>query len=169
MWLIKICGRWNISEFGMESRESTVRVGTSWYVVLGGQNKKNCVIFEKEELTQALEIIILYLSVVQLLVWCDIQGVRLKSGPYFNISNLLRFTICYTTQLTCIYNKCWKWRPFTSMHLSTRVTMFLATFLSVLSFTSSTERVIFIFKILNFSRNFVYSEHKTSFQNNFPK
>jgi hypothetical protein len=22
---------------------------------------------------------------------------------------LLRFTTCYITQLTCIYNKCWKW------------------------------------------------------------
>jgi hypothetical protein len=47
---------------------------------------------------------------------------------------LLRFTTCYITQLTCIYSKCWKWRPFISLHLSTRSTMFLATFLSVLSF-----------------------------------
>jgi hypothetical protein len=47
---------------------------------------------------------------------------------------LLRFTICYITQLTCIYSKCWKWCPFISMHLSTGFTMFLATFLSVLSF-----------------------------------
>jgi hypothetical protein len=65
---------------------------------------------------------------------------------------LLKFTTCYITQLTCIYSKCWKWFPFISMHLSTRFTMFLATFLSVLSFTSSMARVIFIFKILNFSR-----------------
>jgi len=64
---------------------------------------------------------------------------------------LLRFT-CYITQLTYIYSKCWKWCPFISMHLSTRFTMFLTTFLGVLSFTSSLARVIFIFKILNFSK-----------------
>jgi hypothetical protein len=52
-----------------------------------------------------------------------IQGVQIKSGPYFNISNL--FTTCYITQLTWIYSKCWKWYPFISMHLSTRFTMFL--------------------------------------------
>ena len=63
---------------------------------------------------------------------------------------LLRFIKCYITQLTCIYSKCWKWCPFISVHLSTRFTTFLATFLSVLSFTSSMARVIFIFKILNF-------------------
>ena len=65
---------------------------------------------------------------------------------------LLRFTTCYITQLTCIYSTCWKWRPFISMHLSTYFTMSLATFLSVLSFTSSMAWVIFIFKILNFSK-----------------
>jgi len=46
---------------------------------------------------------------------------------------LLRFTTCYITQLTCIYSKCWKRCPFISVHLSTlstRFTMFLATFLS---------------------------------------
>jgi hypothetical protein len=58
---------------------------------------------------------------------------------------LLRFTTCYITQLTRIYSKCWKWCPFISMHLSTRFTMFLATFLSVLLFTSSMAWVIFIF------------------------
>ena len=47
---------------------------------------------------------------------------------------LLRFTTSYITQLTCSYSKCWKWCPFISMHLSTRFTMFLATFLSVFSF-----------------------------------
>jgi hypothetical protein len=47
---------------------------------------------------------------------------------------LLRFTTCYITQLNCIYSKCWKWCPFISMHLSTCFTIFLATFLSVLSF-----------------------------------
>ena len=47
---------------------------------------------------------------------------------------LLRFTTYYVTQLTCIYSKCWKWCPFISMHLSTTFTMFLATFLSALSF-----------------------------------
>ena len=67
---------------------------------------------------------------------------------------LLRFTTCYITELTCIYNKCWKWCPFILMHLSTRFTMFLTTFLSVLSFTSSMAWVIFIFKILNFSKKF---------------
>ena len=58
---------------------------------------------------------------------------------------LLRFTTCYITQLTCIYSKCWKWCKFISVHLSTHFTMFLANFLSVLSFTSSMARVIFIF------------------------
>jgi len=43
---------------------------------------------------------------------------------------LLRFTTCYITQLTCVYSKCWKWCPFISMHLSTRFTVFFATFLS---------------------------------------
>ena len=43
---------------------------------------------------------------------------------------LLIFTTCYITQLTFIYSKCWKWCPFTSVHLSTRFTMFLATFLA---------------------------------------
>ena len=65
---------------------------------------------------------------------------------------LLRFTTCYITQLVCIYSKCWKWCPFISVHLSTRYIMFLATFLNVLSFISSMARVIFIFKILNFSK-----------------
>jgi hypothetical protein len=72
---------------------------------------------------------------------------------------LLRFTTYYVTQLTCIYSKCWKWCPFISMHLSTRFTMFLATFLSVLLFISSMARVIFIFNcfrsrvcLLNFSK-----------------
>jgi hypothetical protein len=53
---------------------------------------------------------------------CIIQGVQLKSGPYFNISNL--FTT-HITQLTWIYSKCWKWCPFISVHLSIRFTMFL--------------------------------------------
>jgi len=82
-----------------------------------------------------------------------IQSVQLKSGLYFNISNLFTkiynmlyyTTNLYITQLTCIYSKCWKWCPFISMHLSTRFTMFLTTFLSVPSFTSSMARVIFIF------------------------
>jgi len=63
---------------------------------------------------------------------------------------LLRFTTCYITQLSCIYSKCWKWCPFISLHLSKRFTMFLATFLSVLSFTSSMARVIFIFYCFRF-------------------
>ena len=56
---------------------------------------------------------------------------------------LLRFTKCYITQLTCIYSNCWKLCPFISVHLSTRFTMFLANFLSVLQFTSSMARVIY--------------------------
>ena len=81
-----------------------------------------------------------------------IQNVQLKSGPILIwVIYLLRFT-CYITQLTRIYSKCWKWCPFISMHLSTRFNMFLATFLNVLSFTSSMARVIFMFKILNFSK-----------------
>jgi hypothetical protein len=58
---------------------------------------------------------------------------------------LIRFTTCYITQLNCIYSKCWKWCPLISMHLSTRFAMFLPTILSVLSFTSSMARVIFLF------------------------
>ena len=66
--------------------------------------------------------------------WMVYTGVQLKSGPILIwLIYLLRFT-CYITQLTCIYSKCWKWCPFISMHLSTRFTMFLATFHSVLSF-----------------------------------
>ena len=75
---------------------------------------------------------------VHLLVhYQHIQGVHLKSGPYFNMSNLFTkiYNMLYYT--TCIYSKCWKWCPFISVHLSTCFTMFLATFLSVLSFTSS--------------------------------
>jgi hypothetical protein len=86
---------------------------------------------------------------------------------------LLRFTTCYITQLSCIYSNCWKWSPFISMHLSTRFTMFLATFLSVLSFNSLMARVIFIFNCFRsrglLQRNFVYSRLKTSFLDNFPK
>jgi hypothetical protein len=47
---------------------------------------------------------------------------------------LPRFTICYITQLTCIYSWCWKWCSFISVHLLTSFTMFLTTFLSVLSY-----------------------------------
>ena len=64
-----------------------------------------------------------------------IQGVQVKSGPILIwVIYLMRFTTCYITQLICIYSKCWKWCPFISMHLLTRFTMFLGTFLSVLSF-----------------------------------
>ena len=55
---------------------------------------------------------------------------------------LPRFITCYITQLTYIYSKCWKWCPFILMYLSTCFIMFLATFLSVLSFTSSMTRGI---------------------------
>ena len=79
------------------------------------------------------------------------HSVQLKSGSILiRVIYLLRFTTCYITQLNCIYIKCWKWCPFISLHLSTRFTMFLTTFLSVLSFTVLMARVIFIFKILNF-------------------
>jgi len=65
-----------------------------------------------------------------------IQSVKLKSGPILIwVIYLLRFTTYYITQLTCICSKCWKWCPFISMLLSTRFTMFLATFLNVLPFT----------------------------------
>jgi len=60
---------------------------------------------------------------------------------------LLRFTTCYITQLTCIYSKCWKWCPFISMHLSTRFTMFLATFLSVLSFFNHFRNSTFYWRL----------------------
>jgi hypothetical protein len=80
-------------------------------------------------------------------------GVQLKSDRILIwVIYLLKFTLCYITQLNFICSKCWKWCPFISMHLSTPVTMFLATFLSILSFHSSMSRVIFIFKILIFSK-----------------
>ena len=64
---------------------------------------------------------------------------------------LLRFTTCYITQLTCIYSKCWKWCPFISVHLSTHFTMFLATFLSVLSFEPVSRNFLIIFAIALFT------------------
>jgi len=83
---------------------------------------------------------------------------------------LLRFTTCYITQPTCIYSKCWKWCPFISMHLSTRFTMFLSTFLTVLSFFNHFRNSTFYWRLTSiFQRNFVYSGRKTSFLNNFPK
>ena len=60
---------------------------------------------------------------------------------------LLRFTTYYITQLTCIYSKCWKWSPFISMHLSTCFTMFLATFLSVLSFFNNFRNSTFYWRL----------------------
>jgi len=60
---------------------------------------------------------------------------------------LLRFITCYVTQLTCIYSKCWKWCPFISMHLSTRFTMFLATFLIVLSFFNHFRNSTFYWRL----------------------
>jgi len=81
---------------------------------------------------------------------------------------LLRFTTYHITELTCIYSKCWKWCPFISMHLSTRFTMFLATFLSVLLFFNHFRNSTFYWPSV-FPRNFVYSGRKTSFLNNFPK
>jgi len=60
---------------------------------------------------------------------------------------LLIFTTCYITQQTCIYSKCWKWCPFISMHLSTRFSMFLATFLSVLSFFNHFRNSTFYWRL----------------------
>jgi len=60
---------------------------------------------------------------------------------------LLRFTTCYITQLTCMYSKCWKWCPFISMHLSTHFTMFLVTFLSVLSFFNHFRNSTFYWRL----------------------
>ena len=60
---------------------------------------------------------------------------------------LLRFITCYITQLTCIYSKCWKWCPFISVHLATRFTMFLATFLSVLSFFNHFRKSTFYWRL----------------------
>jgi hypothetical protein len=77
--------------------------------------------------------------------------VQLKSGPYFNMSNLctkIYNKLYYTTNL--YLNKCWKWCPFISLHLSTCFTMFLKTFISVLSFTSLMAWVIFIFNCFRF-------------------
>ena len=77
-----------------------------------------------------------------------LQGVQLKSGPILIwVIHLLRFTTCYITQLTCIYSKCWKWCPFISMHLSTRFTMFLATFLSVLPFFNNFRNSTFYWRL----------------------
>jgi len=63
------------------------------------------------------------------------------------VIHLLSFTTCHITQLICIYSKCWKWCPFISMHLSTRFTMFLATFLSVLSFFNHFRNSIFYWRL----------------------
>jgi hypothetical protein len=60
---------------------------------------------------------------------------------------LLLFTTCFVTQLTCIHCKCWKVRPFISMHLSTRFTMYLATFLSVLSFFNTFRNSTFYWRL----------------------
>ena len=79
-----------------------------------------------------------------------VQGVQLKSGPILMwVIYLLRFTTCYITQLTRIYSKCWKWRPFISVYLSTRFTMFLATFLSVLSFLNHFRNSTFYWRLLS--------------------
>jgi len=94
-----------------------------------------------------------HLQEVYVVIVVSVQDVQIKSGPILIwVIYLLRFTTCFITQLTCIYSKCCKWCQFISMHLSTRFTMFIATFLSVISFTSSIARVIFVFKILNFSK-----------------
>jgi len=84
----------------------------------------------------------------QIYIYIYIQGVQLKSGSILiRVIYLLRFTTCYITQLTCIYSKCWKWCPFISMHLSTRFAMFLATFLSVLSFFNNFRNSTFYWRL----------------------
>ena len=83
---------------------------------------------------------------------------------------LLRFT-CYITQLTCIYSKCWKWCPFISMHLSTRFTMSLATFLSVLSFFNHFRNSTFYWRLPSkfFKETLSTVGVRHRFLNNFPK
>ena len=77
-----------------------------------------------------------------------VQGVELKSGPILIwVIYVLRFTTCYITQLTCVYSKFWKWCPFISVHLSTRFTMFLATFLSVVSFFNHFRNSTFYWRL----------------------
>jgi hypothetical protein len=124
-----------------------------------------------------------YLSpVFRVQMWRDpyiyIQVVQLKVYRLLIlVMYLLRFTAHYITQLTCHYSKCWKLCPFISMHLSTRFTMFLATFLRVLSFTFLMEffnhfrNNTFYWRLPSkfFQKNFVCSGFKTSFSNNFPK
>jgi len=111
---------------------STLGVPTSGWLHMRHLEYKYCII-----ICQIIKYRMFNLKVDRILIW---------------VIYLLRFTIYYITQLTCIYSKCWTWCPFILMHLLTRFTMFLATFLRVLSFTSSMARVIFIFKILNFSK-----------------
>ena len=84
---------------------------------------------------------------------------------------LLRFTTCYITQLNFLYSESWRWCPFISIHLSTRFTMFLATFHSILSFFNHFRNSTFYWRLPSkfFKWNFVYSGRKTSFLNNFPK
>jgi hypothetical protein len=83
------------------------------------------------------------------ILYLYILDVQLKSGPNLIwVIYLLRFTTCYITQLICIYSKCWKWCPFISMHLSTRFIMFLATFLSGLSFFNYFRNSTFHWRML---------------------
>ena len=84
---------------------------------------------------------------------------------------LLRFTTCYIIQLTCIYSKHWKWCPFISMHLSTRFTMFLATFLSVLSFFNNFRNSTFCWHLPSkfFKETLCTVDIRHCFLNNFPK
>jgi len=91
---------------------------------------------------------ILHLKYSLVLSFHLLQGVQLKSGLILIwVIYLLRFTKCYITQLTCIYSKCWKCCPFISMHLSIRFVMFLATFLSVLSFFNHFRNSTFYWRL----------------------
>jgi hypothetical protein len=82
------------------------------------------------------------------LIMFIIQGVQIKSGLIsIWVIYLLIFTTSFITQLISIYSKCWKWCSFISIHLSTRFTMFLATFLSVLSFFNHFGNITFYWSL----------------------
>jgi hypothetical protein len=99
-----------------------------------------------------------------------IQDVQLKSGPYFNMSNL--FTKIYNMlyYITNLYLQ-QVLEMIISVHLSTRFTMFLATFRSVLSFFNNFRSSTFYWhlpsKFFKGTLSTVGVSHR--FLNNFPK
>ena len=120
---------------------------------------------------ELLKVSVEYLIFGEFMVsYSNIQSVQLKSGPYFNMSYLLRFTTCCITQLTSIYSKCWKWCTFISMHLSTRFHHVPRNFSyhSFIYFVDGASNIYFQNSKF-FKETFVYSGRKTSFLNNFPK